>query len=251
MTRVVLDHGARTDVGLVREVNEDAVLAAPPVFVVADGMGGHEGGDVASALAVEEVGALARHPGDDGVGADAVVAALRRAQERIEEHSARQGGDPARSAGTTVVVAVVTEHEGEPAWLLAHLGDSRAYVAAGGRLARVTRDHSLVQELVDAGSIGADEAAGHPESHVVTRALGGAVRSEPELAVLPLTAGERLVLLTDGVTDLVDDATLADLLAGHDDAQAAADALVAAALEAGGRDNATALVVDVRRVGEP
>jgi protein phosphatase len=246
MSQVELEHGAATDVGRVREVNEDACLAAPPVFVVADGMGGYDGGDVASAIVVEEFRRLADAGYDPRRGAEAVATTLADCQARIAAYIAEQraAGAAGYQAGTTAVVALLVEDDEGPRWLLANLGDSRIYRWAGGRLDQVSVDHSLVQELVDAGEITAEEAAVHPERHVVTRALGGHA-TEADYFLLPLAAGQRLLLCSDGVTEMLDDARVAKVLAGVEGAGAAAEALVAAAVEEGGRDNATALVVDV------
>ncbi len=245
MSQVELEHGAATDVGRVRRVNEDAYLAAPPVFVVADGMGGYQGGDVASAIVVEEFRRLADDGYDPRRGAEVVAATLAACQERITAFIAEQraGGAAGYQAGTTAVVALLVEDEG-PRWLLANLGDSRIYRWAGGRLDRVSVDHSLVQELIDAGRITAAQAAVHPHRHVVTRALGGDF-ADADYFLLPVTAGERLLLCSDGVTEMLDDARVAAVLADAAGASSAAEALVAAAVEAGGRDNATAVVVDV------
>src|SRR4051794_21178706 len=150
MSGVELHHGAATDVGRVREVNEDAFLAAPPVFVVADGMGGHEGGDVASAIVVEEFGRLADEGYDPRRGAEVVETTLRTCQERVGEYAAAQrarGVDPRFHAGTTVVVALLVEDEEGPKWLLANIGDSRIYRFNDQVLEQVSVDHSLVQEL--------------------------------------------------------------------------------------------------------
>lgn len=247
MTRVELHHGAATDIGLVREVNEDSYLAAPPIFVVADGMGGHDGGDVASAIVVEEFGKLADAGYDPERGAEAVASTLAVSQRRIEEYAAQQRAKGADrfQAGTTAVVALLVEDLGEPKWLLANLGDSRIYRLLDGRLDQVSVDHSVVQELVDAGTITADDATHHPERHVITRAIGGPDRAQADYFLLPLPAVERLVLCSDGVTGMIDDAQLGRLLAGVEDPRDAADQVVAAAVAAGGRDNATAVVVDV------
>ena len=247
MRQVELHHGAATDVGLVREVNEDAVLAAPPVFVVADGMGGHEGGDVASAIVVEEFAAMAERGYDPARATEAVARTLEACRDRIEAYAEQQraAGVGPFHAGTTAVVALVAEHEGQPAWLLANMGDSRAYRLAGGRLHQVSVDHSVVQELVETGVITADAAAVHPERHVITRALGGTERSEADYFLLPLGSVERLVLCSDGISGMIDDEEMRGILDSVPDPRDAADALVAAALEAGGRDNATVVVVDV------
>lgn len=247
MSRVEVRYGAATDVGLVRAVNEDAHLAAPPVFVVADGMGGHDGGDVASALVVEEFARLADEGYDPRRGAQAVAATLEAAQRRIDEYGARQRAQGARRwyAGTTAVVALLVEDDGGPQWLLGNLGDSRGYRLTQGRLEQVSVDHSLVQELVDAGTITRAEAAIHPERHVITRALGSPEGLEADYFVLPLASVERLLLCSDGVSGMIDDARIEEILRTVADPQEAADRVVAAALEAGGRDNATAVVVDV------
>jgi PPM family protein phosphatase len=248
VSRVELHHGAATDVGLVREVNEDAYLAAPPVFVVADGMGGHEGGDVASGIVVEEFGRLADEGYDPRRGAEVVAATLRSCQERLAEYAVGQqarGVARRRHAGTTAVVALLVEDADEPKWLLANLGDSRIYRFADGLLEQVSVDHSVVQELLDAGTITEDEVATHPDRHVITRALGKPEGAEADYFLLPLPAVERLVLCSDGVTGMIGDAVLAEILAEVDDPRDAADRMVAAALAAGGEDNATAIVVDV------
>ncbi|WP_296603036.1 protein phosphatase 2C domain-containing protein [Nocardioides sp.] len=248
MHQVEIRYGAATDVGRVREVNEDAHLARPPVFVVADGMGGHEGGDVASAIVVEEFGRLAESGYDPRRGVEAISETLAACADRIGEYAAAQraaGVARGRSAGTTAVVALLVEAEDGPAWLLANLGDSRVYRYAEGHLAQVSTDHSLVQELVDAGQLAAEDAATHPERNVITRALGESTRAQPDFFVLPATPGERLVLCSDGVSGMVDDEGLEQILAACSDTADAADRLVRAAVAAGGEDNATAVVVEV------
>lgn len=248
MKQVELHHGAATDVGLVRDVNEDSYLAAPPVFVVADGMGGHEGGDVASGIVVEEFGRLAAAGYDPRRGVETLTATLAACQERISEYAGVQrarGVARSRSAGTTVVAALLVEEDDEPTWLLANLGDSRIYRYADQRLTQVSVDHSLVQELLDAGQIGVDEAATHPERNVITRALGDSIGGPADFFVVPLAEAERLLLCSDGVSGMVGDAGLAEILGACPDPRDAADRLVAAAVEAGGEDNATAVVVDV------
>ena len=253
MTRVELHYGAATDVGQVREVNEDSYLAAPPLFVVADGMGGHDGGDVASRIVVEEFARLAEEGYDPRRGAEAVAETLAACHDRItayaEEQSRRTGRD--FQAGTTAVVALLVEDEQDdgttatPKWLLANLGDSRIYRFVDGELEQVSVDHSLVQELVDEGSISQAEMAFHPARHVVTRALGGPEPVDADYFLLPLPNAERLVLCSDGITEMIDDDAVAAILGEATDPRDAADRLVAEAVRAGGRDNATAVVVDV------
>ena len=248
MSRVELHHGAASDVGLVREVNEDAYLAAPPVFVVADGMGGRQGGDVASGIVVEEFGRLAEDGYDPRHGADAVTATLQVCRDRIAayaETQQAQGVGRRFRAGTTAVAALLVEDDDGPQWLVANVGDSRAYRYAEGVLEQVSVDHSVVQELVDAGQITPDEADVHPERHVITRALGVSPGAQPDFFLLPLSSAERLVLCSDGISGLVDDLVLAAILTEAPDPRDAADRMVAAALAAGGDDNATVVVVDV------
>jgi serine/threonine protein phosphatase PrpC len=247
MSKVELHFGAKTDVGHVRAVNEDSYLAAPPVFVVADGMGGHAGGDVASQIVVEEFARLDDVARDARQGAAQVAEILERAQSRINQYAVEQrlGGAERWYAGTTAVVALLVEDDGTPKWLLANLGDSRVYRLADGVLDQVSVDHSVVQELADAGTITRDEMSTHPERHVVTRALGGPDDAEADFFLLPLPSAERLLLCSDGVNGMIDDATIEAILDSAGDPRDAADRLVAAALEAGGRDNATAVVIDV------
>jgi len=236
---VTVRYAVTTDVGLVREVNEDAYVAAPPVFAVADGMGGHAGGDIASAIVVEEIGRLGDREFDPDSAERAVLEALRESQRRIEEHAAGKVGRAA--PGTTVTAALLVGER----WLLVNLGDSRVYRLTGGDLVQVSRDHSLVQDLLDAGDITEDEVADHPERHVITRALGGPGFAEPDLFWVDLADADRLLLCTDGVNGFVDDALIERLLAAEPEAAGAVTALVTASLDAGGEDNATALVVDV------
>ena len=244
---VELHYGVATDVGLVREVNEDSLLADPPVFVVADGMGGHDGGDIASRIVVEEFARLAEIGYDARRGSDAVMATLRASQRRLSEYGAtHRGSDGGRwHGGTTTVVAILVEEDDGPRWLLVNLGDSRIYRFNRGELYRVSTDHSVVQELVDSGRITEEQAMVHPERHIVTRALGGPDPLDPDFFVLPLADAERVLLCSDGVTDLLRDAEIAEVLRGNADPRDAAERVVACALAAGGVDNATAVVVDV------
>jgi PPM family protein phosphatase len=246
MKPVDLHHGAATDVGHVRTVNEDSFLVAPPVFVVADGMGGHAGGDVASRIVVEEFARLVEEGYDPSRGADHVADTIARAQARILEYGEGQRAEQPRwHAGTTAVVAVLVDDAGTTKWLLANLGDSRIYRFTDGRLEQVSVDHSVVQELVDAGQITAEQATVHPERHVITRALGSPEGARPDFFLLPLPAAERLLLCSDGISGMISDADIAAVLDSVADPRDAADALVRAALDAGGRDNATAVVIDV------
>lgn len=246
MRVVHLNCGAASHVGLVRSANQDAYLASSPVFVVADGMGGHQGGEVASAIVVEEFAHLVADGFDatDGIGAVARVLAI--AQERIATHVVeQQAGGTGYYAGTTVAAALLCADQEGPKWLLANLGDSRIYKVHQGRFEQVTVDHSVVQELVESGTIDAAAAATHPERHVITRALSAAGRTDPDYFLLPLASAERLLICSDGVSGMVDGDTLGALIREVPDPRDAAEAVVAAALRGGGEDNATAIVVDV------
>jgi protein phosphatase len=228
--------GTATDCGLVRPANEDALLAEPPVFLVSDGMGGRAAGEVASAIVVDE---FRRRMGAETVEPDWVTGCISRAGTRIRRLS---GG------GATVVGAAVVEHSGEPYWLAFNIGDSRMYRCADGLLQQISVDHSLVQELIDAGELAPELARTHPRRNVITRAVGVSARAQPDCWLLPGLPGDRLLLCSDGITGELTDDQLVTLLAEHPDPQAAAAALVTAAVQAGGRDNATAVVIDVLAV---
>jgi protein phosphatase len=227
--------GSATDRGRVRALNEDALLAHPPVFLVADGMGGHEAGDVASRLAVEE---FARLAGLSTVDPSDLHACFRSAAQRIRAAFERKEG------GTTVSGVALGEHDGTAHWLVFNVGDSRVYRWADGELAQLTVDHSVVQELVDSGTLSREAAEQHPERHVLTRALGTGADPEPDYWMLPARPGDRLLVCSDGVTGELTPAEVAAVLAGAAGSGEAATELVRRAVEAGGRDNATAVVVD-------
>jgi protein phosphatase len=176
-----------------------------------------------------------------------VLETLRVSQRRLLEYGATHRGSDGGPwhGGTTTVVAMLVEGDRGPEWLLTNLGDSRIYRFVQGGLSRVSSDHSVVQDLVDRGEISEEQAMRHPERHIVTRALGGPDPLDPDFFHLPLADAERVLLCSDGITDLVRDVDLERLLAEHSDPRDAAERIVAAALDAGGVDNATALVVDV------
>jgi PPM family protein phosphatase len=229
--------GSATDRGLVREVNEDALLAYPPVFLVADGMGGHDAGDLASRIAVEEFAQLA---GQSAATADDIHSCFARTSARIRGEFT--GG---RQGGTTVAGVAVTVHDDTAYWLVFNVGDSRVYRWSEDALEQVSVDHSVVQELLDQGRIEAVDAHTHPERHVLTRALGTGDEPEPDYWLLPAGLHDRLLICTDGLTRELDDAVIARVLGGVSDAQDAANELVRKALDGGARDNVSAVVVDV------
>jgi protein phosphatase len=245
---VALRWSAATDTGL-RAENQDSLLARPPVFAVADGMGGHAAGRQASAAVIDR---LARATGASGGGPETLTveglrALLHEADDEIRRTAATLGD--ARGMGTTVAgVALVDEqpaHEQPgPCWAIFHIGDSRVYRLTGEGLQQLSTDHSVVQELVDAGMISADAAAVHPQRHLVTRALGVGPPAEADVLLLPVRPGQRFLVCSDGLTGELRDAEIAGLLADRD-AEAAAGELVRTAAMRGASDNVTAVVVDV------
>lgn len=234
--------GAATHVGMLRQSNEDAFAAQADMFVVADGMGGHNAGEVASALAVKGMR-------DAAVGgfasAESVVAAINAANAAI--HLASGGPSDQRGMGTTLTAVVpLAATTSEPQrMVVANVGDSRVYLWRGGELKQVSADHSYVQELLSEGFISAAEARVHPRRNIVTRALGIEGDVSADSWTLPMLVGDRYVLCSDGLVDEVDDEQIALILRASSGAQHAADTLVAAANANGGRDNVTVVVVDV------
>ncbi|KTR51700.1 PP2C family protein-serine/threonine phosphatase [Curtobacterium oceanosedimentum] len=237
-TPLTLSWGAATDVGRRRDHNEDSYLVGAPFFVVADGMGGHLAGDRASDAVVSRLDQVAT--GDFTSRRD-IQRALLLATADIE----RAAGGNALGAGTTVTgVALVASH-GQPAALVFNVGDSRTYKIESGALRRVTVDHSVVQEMVDAGLLRAEDAEQHPDSNVITRAVGFGEPPEPDWWTLPLRAGDRYLVCSDGLTKELGDVGIARIAARVPGAQALAERLVGDAVVAGGRDNVTVVVVQV------
>lgn len=240
---IELDHGYASDRGLRRELNEDSLIAMDPVFAVADGMGGHEAGEVASGICVRTLGQHPLFSGDtETIVASDMRDVLLQADARIREITESR-------AGTTVTGVVLVEETNRPYWLVFNVGDSRTYRLGQGKLEQISVDHSEVQELVDMGRITASEARVHPRRHVVTQALGTGPLAEPDFWLIPVEEGDRMLVCSDGLTGEVDDGNILHLLSTVADAQDAADALVQAALRAGGRDNVTVIVVDAVAVG--
>ena len=228
-------HGAATDTGRVRRVNEDSYLALPPLYAVADGMGGHGAGDVASAIAIEVLTECARRA---PLSVDAVLAALDKANRAIIER------DEADGMGTTVTGLASLDTAGGNHLMVFNVGDSRVYRLAGGRIDQVTVDHSEVQELVLAGALTREQARTHPRRNIVTRALGSDRALLADHWLLPAIAGDRYLLCSDGLFSELPDEEIVALLAMADPRRAAAE-LVAVANDAGGRDNITVIVVDI------
>ena len=242
MSEPVIDvrSGAATHPGLRRRSNEDAHLAEYPLYLVADGMGGHDAGAAASAAVVAEFGLLA---GAGSLGIDAMRAALLRARETVERIA--HGG---RAAGTTLTGVTVTEVGGTGYWLVVNVGDSRTYRFAMGVLEQISVDHSVVQELVDSGAIDGKAAATDRRRNEITRAIGAGSAGEPDFWLVPAEPGDRILVCSDGLSGEVDADRIRDVLAEVDDPRAAATRLVHEAMLRGGRDNITAVVVDAVRV---
>ncbi len=229
--------GAATDRGHIRAVNEDSLLASPPIFLVADGMGGHRAGDRASAIVVDE---FTFHGRDSWVTPEWIVDSFQRADIKI-----KAGG----GGGTTVAGAAVVEQNSTPYWLVFNIGDSRVYRKSDGSLSQLSVDHSVVQELVESGRVAPEATRSHPDRHVITRAVGIAERLRPDYWLFPVDEGDRLLICSDGLTADLDADQVAMIVLSIHEPQLTADELVSRALAAGGADNITAVVVDVLEVG--
>ncbi|RJN31754.1 PP2C family protein-serine/threonine phosphatase [Nesterenkonia natronophila] len=242
-----VDYGYGSHVGLRRELNEDSFVVTDRLFAVADGMGGHEAGEVASSLAVQ---ALAEgweaHAGQ--VGEHEIGQFLDDADERI-----RSATDS--KAGTTLSGAVVVEADdgntsedtsGQWQWLVFNIGDSRTYLLSDGALIRLTRDHSQVQELVDSGMITAEEMHSHPNRNVITRALGAGDMWGADFSKATVQPGQRLLVCSDGLTGELTDDDISQILNAGRNVQDTVDWLIHQALRQGGRDNVTVVLVDVK-----
>ena len=237
-----LDWGSATDIGLVRQLNEDAVVAEPPLFAVADGMGGHAAGEVASGLAL----AAMRHLATVAVvGSKEVLEAIADANRQIVE---RASGD-SQGMGTTLSGLCLGMVGGSPHWIVFNVGDSRVYRFSDGVLEQLTTDHSEVQELVSIGHISAAEARVHPNRNVITRSLGTQPAPTPDLWVIPARQAEAYLVCSDGLTGEINDEQIRSVLAHGAGAQLSANELCDLALSAGGHDNIS--VVIVRGRGEP
>ena len=240
----VIAHSAQSDVGRVRSVNEDSFLAEAPVFLVADGMGGHARGDAASRTVVET---FRRHlEAGRPSSPEQVLDAIHSSNEAVRALS-EEGEEGTAVAGTTLTgVALVDAGDGAGFhWMVFNIGDSRVYAWDGRTLDQLSVDHSAVQELVDAGLIRADEAERHPDRNVITRAIGADDVVDPDVWLIPATGRQVFLICSDGLSKEVDDERLAHILAGGTGhATGLAGELVDAALEHGGRDNVTVIVVE-------
>jgi PPM family protein phosphatase len=232
--------GAASDRGRIREGNEDSYVASGSLAAVADGMGGAQAGEVASATAADELRGL-QDGGPwrtDRLAGDALKQAVLEANRRIREMAA--GDKSLEGMGTTVTALL---EDGDVVHL-AHVGDSRAYLLRGGELSQLTEDHTLVQELVKQGKLRPEEAKRHPQGSIITRALGADADVQVDTATFKIVPGDRLLLCTDGLTAVVDPATIRNVLLRTRDPQQASERLVAMANEQGGPDNVTVVVLD-------
>lgn len=227
--------GSRTDIGCVREQNEDSLVVAPPLFVVADGMGGHAAGEVASEIAVSTIQENAPQHADPEDLGHAVEVANRAIIDAALAGQGREG------MGTTCTACML---EGDRL-AIAQVGDSRAYLLHQGMLTQLTRDHSLMANMIEAGQITPQEARTHPNRSVITRALGNDISTTPDLYEINVEAGDRLLVCSDGLTSMVEDDGIAAIMNRQPDPQRCAAALVNEAIAQGGADNVTVIVANV------
>lgn len=227
--------GSGTDVGITRDHNEDSLFVAPPLFVVADGMGGHAAGEVASELAIQTVMQLAPGYPNAPMLEKALIEANHAVYETARVNPRRNG------MGTTVTAALLQGTR----LVIAQVGDSRAYLLHRGHLQQLTKDHSFMQDLIDAGEITPAQARIHPQRNYITRALGTGPTVPVDTYDLNVSIGDRLMLCTDGLSGMVDDADLAETLSTVRNPQTCVNTLIRQANEAGGHDNITVIVVDV------
>lgn len=235
---IAIRSAAETHVGLVRRVNEDAYLTLPTLALVADGMGGHACGDVASALVVSEFHQLVQRA---ALAVSDVAEAIGRANDRILSEAV---ANPARAGMGTTACGIVLAAEGDPPhWVVFNVGDSRVYRVYPDALVQLTVDHSEVADLVAAGSITAQAARSHPLRNVVTRALGSNPPPVPDTWLLPVLDDDLFLICSDGLTLEVEDGEIARIVRSAPSLAQAARSLVARAVEAGGRDNVTVVLV--------
>jgi PPM family protein phosphatase len=236
---IALRYAARSDVGLVRAENQDSGYAGPHLLVVADGMGGHAAGDVASSIAIGEMVSLDDENPSADTALDRLAAALRMANSELREAMQRQ--PELLGMGTTVTALLRTGSK----IAVAHIGDSRAYLLRDGTLTQITHDHSFVQSLIDEGRISEEEAQGHPQRSLVTRVLTGQHEDEPDLAMREARVGDRYLVCSDGLSGFVARETIQEILVQDQPPGEAADRLVGLALRAGAPDNVTCIIGDI------
>src|SRR6218665_562539 len=219
---LVVSTGAATHAGLRRALNEDSYIASAPVFVVADGMGRHEGGERASATVIEE---FSKYIGRPSLALDDVRAALERARDGVEHLSTTGNG----RAGTTLSGVVIASVDGMGYWLAVNIGDSRTYRLADGELEQITVDHSVVQELIEAGELTPEDATTDRRRNIITRAIGASSTGDADYWLFPAELGDRVMVCSDGLTSELGDERIREIMTVNTDPQHAADALVAQA----------------------
>ncbi|MFV0433751.1 MAG: PP2C family protein-serine/threonine phosphatase [Leucobacter sp.] len=234
---------ALTDVGHRRDTNQDSYVVIPPIFAVADGMGGHSAGEIAS-------NAVVRRLSDLGGSAPVTEADIDEALSDAVDDIELDAGETELGAGTTVTGVCIGTEDEEPTWKVFNIGDSRVYQYFKGALTQVTVDHSVVQHLIDTGAITEEEAEVHPHANVITRAVGFNEAPVPDYTSLALIPGQRILICSDGLTKELTDIGLHHFLAANPGTEEAAQALVQHALENAGRDNVTVIVIDVHAVGD-
>lgn len=238
MTAPIMTRSAgATDVGARRKLNEDSYLSAPPLFVVADGMGGHDAGEVASATVIEHFSTL--------IGQEALtIGQVRDALASARSAVGSLGHHGAAGAGTTLSGVAIATVDGLGYWLVLNIGDSRTYQFSNGELEQITVDHSYVQELIEEGEITAEQAKSDRRRNIITRAIGAGSVGDADYWLFPAERGDRMLVCSDGLTTELSDERIAEVLASEPDPQRAADTLTADAVRAGGRDNVTVVIVD-------
>jgi serine/threonine protein phosphatase PrpC len=236
---LALRYAVRSDVGLLREGNEDSAYASPCLLAVADGMGGHAAGEVASAVAIASVAALDGSTAPNGDLLGALKEAVHSASDTLHQMAS---ADPAVEGMGTTLTAMLWAGQG---YALCHIGDSRGYMLREGELYQITHDHSLVQSLVDEGRLSQEEAATHPQRSLILRALDGRGEAEPDLSMRKAMPGDRYLLCSDGLSDVVSAETLHHTLSTVSDLDDVTVQLIELAIRGGGPDNITVIVADV------
>jgi protein phosphatase len=232
-----VEWGVATHIGPAHERNQDSYCTAPPVFVVADGIGGHADGELASREVVEALLALT---GRVAVDVDMLTEVVQDARARIGRIKVGDGRPP----GSTLSGVIITEADEAPFWMVANLGDSRTYRLGSTELTQLTVDHSVVQELIDAGAVVQSARLETPFRNMLTRAITAGSEYQPDVRFFPMSVGDRMFACSDGVHGVVDHSDIEHVLRTHSDPQSAAEELVKMAVEADGHDDMTAVVVD-------
>lgn len=238
---IVTASAGSTDVGARRKLNEDAYLASPPLFIVADGMGGHDAGEVASATVIEH---FSRLVGREALSIEEVSGALASARSAV----GALGQYGAAGAGTTLSGVAIATVDDLGYWLVLNIGDSRTYQFSNGELEQITVDHSYIQELIDDGEITPEQAKSDSRRNIITRAIGAGSVGDADYWLFPAESGDRMMVCSDGLTTELTAERIAEVLRDEPDPQRAAEALTADAVRAGGRDNVTVVIVDALTV---